>query len=71
MHFYHIILLTNLNLICSIRKKLLRTVDLQLLSAKGSKTVNFVMTADKQMRMLAIKIPREYDLVGATSKIHV
>jgi len=44
--------------------KLLRTLDVPLLDKGGS--VGNVLSADRNMRMMIIQVPKEYDLVRET-----
>lgn len=45
------------------RPKLLRTIDLSLLKQNEQKSVDIILSADGQMTMMALQVPKEYDLV--------
>ena len=47
------------------RNKLLRTIDMALLQEQESSAMEVIMSADYDMRMMVVRVPKEYDLVGA------
>ena len=50
---------------CCHRNKLLRTIDMALLQEQESSAMEVIMSADYDMRMMVVRVPKEYDLVGA------
>lgn len=58
-------------LIQSERGRPLRTIDLtQLEKSTGDKSVQIILSADKHMRTMCIRIPKEYDLVFKFDNVH-
>ena len=42
-------------------KKLVRNIDLSLMAA--NEKIDYILSADTDMKMMSIKVPKEYDLV--------
>lgn len=45
------------------RGKPLRTIDLSMMSSRGMNSVEVGLSADNNLRMMVVKVPKEYDLV--------